>query len=72
MPDECTTLGRISEEDEFSYAVSIAAKYLRQYQTLDNETKRAKVLSRLAYRGFGYDMSQKAFEKAESSLGETI
>ena len=72
VPSEIITefLAKIPEENELQNAVEIAAKFYRQFQSLEPETRRMRVLSRLEARGFRFDVSQRAYEKAQANTEE--
>ena len=57
-------LDSVDAEDESENALAVAEKYARQFRTLEPEKRRERVLSRLISRGFSYDVSRKAYEKA--------
>ena len=56
----------LEPEDEESNARAVAEKFARQFQTLEPQKRRERVLSRLIARGFSYDVAQKAYEWALS------
>lgn len=55
----------IGADSDQTNALTVARKYYRQFRALDPEKRRERVLSRLTARGFSYDVSRKAFEKAD-------
>ncbi len=57
-------LDTVEQEDEEKHAKQVADKYWRQFQNLDPEQRRERVLKRLVSRGFSYDVSRKALDAA--------
>ncbi len=58
-------LDTVAPEDEASNAQQVAEKYWRQFQSLDAEQRRDRVMKRLVSRGFSYDVSRKALEAVD-------
>ena len=59
------TLDALTDDGELENALAVARKFYRQFTSLEPEKRRQRVLMRLQSRGFGYEMSQKAFSMAE-------
>ena len=57
-----TAMEALEPEDEESNARAVAEKFARQFQALEPQKRRERVLSRLIARGFSYDVAQKAYE----------
>ena len=54
----------LDAEDETENARIVAEKFARQFQLLEPQKRRERVLSRLISRGFSYDTARKALEAA--------
>lgn len=59
-------LETVETEDEENNARTVAVKFARQFQSLEPEKRRERVLSRLIARGFSYDTARKALDAALS------
>lgn len=57
-------LEAVGDDHEAEHAQEIAAKFARQFQSLEPEKRRERVLSRLISRGFSYETARKALEAA--------
>lgn len=55
-------LESVEDTDEADNARTVAEKFARQFQSLEPEKQRERVLSRLIARGFSYDVARKAYE----------
>lgn len=60
----------VEDTDEEANARLIAEKFARQFETLEAQKRRERVLSRLIARGFSYDAARKAYEAALSEEEE--
>lgn len=60
----------VEDTDEEANARLIAKKFARQFETLEAQKRRERVLSRLIARGFSYDAARKAYEAALSEEEE--
>ena len=52
------------DEAEAKNALSVAVKFARQFSALEPEKKRERLFSRLQARGYSYDVSRRAVERA--------
>lgn len=52
----------VEDADEAENARLVAEKFARQFQDLEPQKRRERVLSRLIARGFSYDAARKAYE----------
>lgn len=60
----------VEDTDEEANARLVAEKFARQFETLEPQKRRERVLSRLIARGFPYDAARKAYEAAISEEEE--
>ncbi len=56
----------LEDDAEDENARTVAEKFVRQFQSLEPDKRRERVLSRLIARGFSYDVARKAYESALS------
>lgn len=54
----------VTDQVERSCAVRVAAKYLRQFEALDEETRTQRTIQRLLSRGYTFDTAREAVENA--------
>ncbi len=56
-------LERVTDEVELANAVAVVEKFLRQFEKLDDETRRRRIFSRLQTRGYSRDTTKLAMER---------
>lgn len=63
-----SVLDHVPEDSDFENALSVASKFCRQFRELDPDLRRRRVLTRLQSRGYSYEISRRAYERAECAL----
>ncbi len=67
-----SVLDDIPEDSDYENALLLAVKFFRQFRDLDPVLRRQRVLSRLQFRGYTYDISKRVFEYVEADEEENI
>ena len=63
-------LDAVDPDEELKHAIAVAEKFYRQFLNLDSQVRKQRVLSRLQARGYGYDISSKAYQSVEDETEE--
>ncbi len=63
-------LEAVDSDSELENAIAVAHKFYRQFSNLDPQIRKQRVLSRLQARGYGYDISSRAYQTVETETEE--